>query len=432
MKKEDTTTAKVEEPNVRITRARAKALGLSGGIFPSSKPSFKQDQKHVVCSKFKRAASDENKASTVAPAGIQHKRRAVLGDVTNVLCENSHMNYTHASKNQTSKQARRGPTKKNTKVVAGVTVEISPMQEDAKTKLAEELSKIRMVESQEIALPVKASTKPTGLQSFQKKEDMVCKKSGTSNSLDIVDIDSNVKDPQVCGSYAPDIYSNIRVVEVSEEYRLVPDTLYLTVNLIDRFLSQNYMEKTRLQLLGVTCTLIASKYEEICAPRVEEFCFITDNTYKRGEVLKLESRVLNFLYFQLSVPTTKTFLRRFIQAAQASYKHPSVELEFLANYLAELTLLEYSFLKFLPSLIAAAAVFLARWTLNQSDHPWNPTLEHYTSYKASELKTTVLALEDLQLNTKGCSLNAIREKYRQQKFKCVATMTSPQPALSLF
>lgn len=45
----------------------------------------------------------------------------------------------------------------------------------------------------------------------------------------------------------------------------------------------------------------------------------------------------------------------------------------------------------------------------------NPTLEHYTSYKASELKTIVLALEDLQLNTNGCSLNAIREKYRQQK-----------------
>lgn len=45
----------------------------------------------------------------------------------------------------------------------------------------------------------------------------------------------------------------------------------------------------------------------------------------------------------------------------------------------------------------------------------NPTLEHYTSYQASELKTAVLALEDLQLNTNGCSLIAIREKYRQQK-----------------
>jgi len=42
-------------------------------------------------------------------------------------------------------------------------------------------------------------------------------------------------------------------------------------------------------------------------------------------------------------------------------------------------------------------------------------MEHYTNYKVSELKTTVLALADLQLDTKGCSLNAIREKYKQQK-----------------
>lgn len=44
-----------------------------------------------------------------------------------------------------------------------------------------------------------------------------------------------------------------------------------------------------------------------------------------------------------------------------------------------------------------------------------PTLEHYTSYKTSQLQTSVIALEDLQLNTKGCCLNAIREKYRHQK-----------------
>lgn len=54
------------------------------------------------------------------------------------------------------------------------------------------------------------------------------------------------------------IHTNLRLYQVSEEYKLVPDTLYLTVNLIDRFLSHNYVEKQRLQLLGVTCTLIAS------------------------------------------------------------------------------------------------------------------------------------------------------------------------------
>lgn len=30
------------------------------------------------------------------------------------------------------------------------------------------------------------------------------------------------------------------------------------------------------------------KYEEICAPRVEEFCFITDNTYTKEEVCSCE------------------------------------------------------------------------------------------------------------------------------------------------
>ncbi|KAF5957110.1 hypothetical protein HYC85_004335 [Camellia sinensis] len=273
----------------------------------------------------------------------------------------------------------------------------------------------------------------------------VCGKLMSTNP-DVRDIDSDHKDPQLCSLYAPDIYSNLRavefirrpcsnfmetvqrditqsmrgilvdwLVEVSEEFKLVPDTLYLTVHLIDLFLSQNYIKRQRLKLLGITCMLIASKYEEIRAPRVEEFCFITDNTCPRGEVLTMESQVLNYLGFQLAAPTAKSFLRRFLRAAQAIYKTPSLELEFLANYLAELTLVDYEFLKFLPSIIAASAVFLARWTLDQSGHPWNATLEHYTSYKASDLKTTVLELQGLQLNANGCPLNAIRAKYRQDK-----------------
>lgn len=44
---------------------------------------------------------------------------------------------------------------------------------------------------------------------------MVWEISGSSNDLDIVDIDSNLKDPQACSLYAPDIYSNISLIEVS-------------------------------------------------------------------------------------------------------------------------------------------------------------------------------------------------------------------------
>lgn len=62
-------------------------------------------------------------------------------------------------------------------------------------------------------------------------------------------------------------------------------------------------------------------------------------------------------------------------------KVPCIELEFLANYLAELTLVEYDFLKFLPSLIAASSVFLAQWTLDQSNHPWVRLLQfHFNFY----------------------------------------------------
>jgi len=280
--------------------------------------------------------------------------------------------------------------------------------------------------------------------------------SGWSNKLSFQDIDHGQSDPQMCSMYAAEIYEHLRraeikrrpssdfmeslqqdinksmrgilidwLVEVAEEYKLVPDTLYYTISYIDRFLSTNVVPRQRLQLLGVSCMLIAAKYEEICSPQVEEFCYITDNTYCREEVLEMERKVLNELKFELTTPTTKSFLRRFVRAAQAGYKAPSLSLEFLGNFLAELTLMEYSFLPYLPSLIAASAVFMAKLTLDSSRHPWDSTLQHYTGYKPSELRECVVGIHEIQCNTKNCTLPAIREKYRQHKFKCVSTLVAP-------
>ncbi|XP_031119545.1 cyclin-A2-2-like [Ipomoea triloba] len=481
-------SSNMEGHSMRITRSRARTLTSSQGL-PPLHPSVTQDGKQVRRASSKRAASDENKSTTGASSCVQPKKRAVLRNVTNVVCESSYLNCMTGTK---VIQDKKLADKKIAKVMPAVVVHKKPNHlEDRKEHITEELNKVKIEESEcgshanskenIFAEQSKCATiKQSGVfgllplikcnfktvpdhNTSQRDEGKLCPKRDDLETLGVTDIDSKHRDPQMCTLYAPDIYTNLHakeldqrlsadyierlqrditegmrgilidwLVEVCEEYRLAPDTLYLTVNLIDRFLSENYIEKRKLQLLGVTCMLIASKYEEICAPHVEEFCFITDNTYSKEEVVKTESQVLNVLGFRLSVPTTKKFLRRFIQAAQASYEVPSVELEFMANYLAELTLVEYSFLKLLPSVVAASAVFLARWMLDQSKHPWNPTLEHYTRYKASDLKTTVSALQDLQLNTKGCALNAIREKYKQPKFKCVATLTSPKAVESLF
>ncbi|KAJ6797188.1 putative cyclin-A1-1 [Iris pallida] len=279
----------------------------------------------------------------------------------------------------------------------------------------------------------------------------------------IFDVDNNHKDPQLCATLACDIYNHLRatetkkrpstdfmervqkdinpsmrsilidwLVEVAEEYRLVPDTLYLTVNYIDRYLSGNEMNRQRLQLLGVACMLIASKYEEICAPQVEEFCYITDNTYFKDEVLQMEAVVLKFLRFEITAPTIKCFLRRFVRVAQGCDAVPQLQLEFLASYLAELSLLEYTMLCYSPSLVAAAAIFLAKFMLQPSKHPWNATLGHYTLYKPSELQDCVKALLHLFGNSPGNNLPAIREKYSQHKYKFVAKLYCPQTVPSEF
>lgn len=489
MNKENIISTKVEEPTLRITRARAKALAPSGRVI--QKPP-RPDQSRVLRTNCKRLASDENK-STAPASGLQKKRRATLTDVTNLLCDKSYARCFTAGKLQKTKLEKKGPIRKNVKVTPTVTEKMQPDHDDTNDRIAEDISKLTVAPLDVAPLakkttardesnlngehhkrtklnnsllinftPSETRERPVIAQTLQ-KDDKFLDNSGTSKHPTVIDIDWNKKDPLMCSHYVSDIYENKRVtelnlrlsvdymetvqlditpsmrgilidwlVEVSEEYKLVPDTLYLTVNLIDRYLSGMYIEKQKLQLLGVTCMLIASKYEEMNAPQVDEFCYITANTYAKEEVLNMERKVLNFLCFQLSVPTIKTFLRRYIHAAQATYKDHLVDLEFLANYLAELTLVEYSFLRFLPSLIAASAVFLARWTLDQSDHPWNPTLEHYTCYKATELKVTVIAIQDLQLNTINCTLNAIREKYRHEKFNGVANLSSPESVQSLF
>lgn len=92
-------------PAVRITRARAKALGTSSGVLQPSRPSFKQVQKHGILMNAKRAASDENKISEAGALGLQHKRRAVFKDVTNISCDNILVNHVSAAKCQVRPKA---------------------------------------------------------------------------------------------------------------------------------------------------------------------------------------------------------------------------------------------------------------------------------------------------------------------------------------
>jgi len=108
------------------------------------------------------------------------------------------------------------------------------------------------------------------------------------------------------------------LIEVHLKFKLLPETLYLTVNLIDRFLSTTSIYRNKLQLVGVTAMLIASKYEEIYPPIVSDFVYITDNAYKREEILEMEEKMLKKLQFSIHFTSPYRFLQRFLSLKPAS------------------------------------------------------------------------------------------------------------------
>ncbi|CAN4109787.1 unnamed protein product [Withania somnifera] len=110
------------------------------------------------------------------------------------------------------------------------------------------------------------------------------------------------------------------LIEVHHKFDLREETLFLTVNLIDRFLEKQSVVRKKLQLVGLVATLLACKYEEVTLPVVDDLVFISDKAYARKEVLQMEKLMLNTLQFNMSVPTPYVFMRRFLKAAQSDRK----------------------------------------------------------------------------------------------------------------
>ena len=95
------------------------------------------------------------------------------------------------------------------------------------------------------------------------------------------------------------------LLQVHVRYHMLPETLWVAINIIDRFLSVRVVALQKLQLVGVTSMFIAAKYEEIIAPSVDEFVFMTENGYSKEEILKGERIILSVSRSPRSLPLRK-------------------------------------------------------------------------------------------------------------------------------
>lgn len=261
----------------------------------------------------------------------------------------------------------------------------------------------------------------------------------------IQNIDANdFDDPSMVSEYVNDIYTYLREIELSTRvnprymtsqpdinekmrsilvdwladihrmFKLLPETLFLSISIIDHYLQLVSVPRDKLQLVGVCSMLIASKYEEIYAPEVSDFIYISDSAYERDIILDTEQDILATLNFSLKFVSPLHFLRRFSKAADSDYY-----LHTLCKFIVEISLEETKFLKYLPSEIAMGAVFLAR-AMAHVVPIWNPVLAYYTGYSEIEARTVAIDQNNLLKKMQKSSLCAIMTKYSSKKFGEVA------------
>ena len=196
---------------------------------------------------------------------------------------------------------------------------------------------------------------------------------------------------------------------------MVPETLYLTVNVLDRYLSLKQVRRSKLQLVGVSALLIASKYEEIYPPELRDLVYITDRAYNKQEILQMENDIINTLSWNMTVPTVHSFLCRFLKAA-----HADRTMVQLACYIAERTLQEQSMVKYLPSVVAACSVYVARTSLKR--HPWSPTLLQYTKLDEHHLAECLSDMRSFIVDPEASPQQAVSKKYANARFGSVSKM----------
>ena len=208
------------------------------------------------------------------------------------------------------------------------------------------------------------------------------------------------------------------LIEVHFKFRLLNETLFICINIIDRYLSQKNINRKYLQLLGITSLFIACKYEEIYPPNAKDLIYMTDNAYKIEEMIKMENEILGVLKFELTFPTSLRFLEiygNFLNLDEINF--------FRCYYLNEVSLICYNLCGCCPSLIACACLYINLKSNIKFFKGYNEEeLFKVTGYEKCEISSClgILINAIMKMEEPNNKFISIKKKYALDKYMKVS------------
>lgn len=201
---------------------------------------------------------------------------------------------------------------------------------------------------------------------------------------------------------------------VHMEFRLLSETLFIAVYMVDKYLEKKNITRNKLQLLGISALFSASKYEEIYPPDISKFVNITDKAYTKSEIIEMEKEILDTLGFDITFGSSLRFFEIIIQLSGFKFEE---EFIYRCKYLLDLCLLKYEMLNYSPSFVASAIItFVNKLKRN----PYHFDLERILGYTEERinpcLKTVAIIYESVDIS----ELKTAKIKYSSSKYLQVA------------
>lgn len=213
------------------------------------------------------------------------------------------------------------------------------------------------------------------------------------------------------------------IIEIAQKFDLKEETLFLIINLVDRYLSSTNLEIDKLQLLGCAAMFLGSKYQEIYPPELRDFVYASGQTCKKEAILNMEIDILKKLNYDLLTVSPLVFYNRIYFICANNIRELSsskyTKLYFTGLYILELSLLEYKMLKYPPSIIASAAMLLAR-KLQEFNPIWpKPILSSQGFTGSSSINECAKELLELIKNERVSTLGGLRNKFSKESFNSI-------------